>query len=286
MRKSITLLPIPCKQTPPNCLEKTLKRCNEGILNFDDIHDRIYSDESTQHQKDKLESELKKEIKKLQKNRELIKQWSSNDIIKDKSALKAMRRKIEERMESFKRCEKDSKTKAYSKAALKRAASEQMQSKSPELTSQQSEAKDWFDEQIETLEEENVELEADLDKFQNSGRGKGKRNKMKNVEEMNKINDRLERNKWHLSKLRTCMERVVDGNVDAMLYKDIRDDVEYYINEAMDDEHYQQYDEMYQIIEEYESESDSEPKEMHLSAPKTKDNVCCLLHPYTFATRN
>merc|ERR1712228_914962 len=101
---------------------------------------------------------------------------SNNDVIKDKSTLKAMRRRIEERMESFKRCEKDSKTKAYSKEALKRALSEPMQSKSPELTSQQIESKEWFEECIETLEEENESLESELEKFQNSGRGK-KRNK-------------------------------------------------------------------------------------------------------------
>eukprot|EP01083_Nonionella_stella_P258546 883572_1 len=96
-------------------IDRTLKKCSEGILNYDDIHGRI--DDATSNQRERLESDLKKEIKKLQKYRDTIKQWCNNDIIKDKSQLKSMRKQIEERMESFKKCEKETKTKAYSKEA-------------------------------------------------------------------------------------------------------------------------------------------------------------------------
>ena len=42
---------------------------------------------STQAQKDKYESELKKEIKKLQRFRDSIKQWASSNDVKDKRQL-------------------------------------------------------------------------------------------------------------------------------------------------------------------------------------------------------
>ena len=46
-------------------------------------------------QKEKYEIELKKEIKKLQRLRDQIKIWQSNDDIKDKQALKEARKQIE-----------------------------------------------------------------------------------------------------------------------------------------------------------------------------------------------
>ena len=66
----------------------------EGIDDFNDIFDKIYS---TQHanQKDKLESDLKKEIKKLQRLRDQIKTWLGSNEIKDKKALMENRKAIE-----------------------------------------------------------------------------------------------------------------------------------------------------------------------------------------------
>jgi CCR4-NOT transcriptional regulation complex NOT5 subunit len=48
------------------------------------------------NQKDKYESELKKEIKKLQRLREQIKTWQSSNDIKDKKPLIEARKNIEQ----------------------------------------------------------------------------------------------------------------------------------------------------------------------------------------------
>ena len=48
------------------------------------------------NQKDKYESELKKEIKKLQRLREQIKTWQSSNDIKDKKPLQEARKNIEQ----------------------------------------------------------------------------------------------------------------------------------------------------------------------------------------------
>ena len=59
--------------------------------------------------------DLKKEIKKLQRLRDQIKTWIGSSDIKDKDNLLEARRLIETKMEHFKICEKETKTKTYSK---------------------------------------------------------------------------------------------------------------------------------------------------------------------------
>jgi len=98
-------------------IERTLKKVQEGLDEYDKIWD-LMEEASTLNQKEKHEDDLKKEIKRLQRYRELMKTWISNDAYKDKTALKNFKREIEIRMESFKKCEKETKTKVFSKEAL------------------------------------------------------------------------------------------------------------------------------------------------------------------------
>jgi len=72
------------------------------------------------HLKEKLEGELKKELKRLQKHRELVKNWANSADVKQKEPLLKARSQIERRMERFKALERESKTKAYSKQGLMR----------------------------------------------------------------------------------------------------------------------------------------------------------------------
>ena len=74
-------------------------------------------DAETTSQKEKHEADLKKEIKKLQRYRDQIKGWVASSEIKDKNQLVEYRKLIESRMERFKVCEKETKTKAYSKVS-------------------------------------------------------------------------------------------------------------------------------------------------------------------------
>ena len=64
-------------------------------------------------QKDKLESDLKREVKKLQRLREQIKSWQSSPDIKDKDSLLEYRRSVEIAMEKYKAVEKASKAVSY-----------------------------------------------------------------------------------------------------------------------------------------------------------------------------
>lgn len=98
-------------------IEKVLKKVDDGVLVFEQIWDKVYS-AMTPSQKEKYEGDLKKEIKKLQRLRDSIKTWQGDPSIKDKTKLDAARKLIEEKMEKFKICEKETKTKAFSKEGL------------------------------------------------------------------------------------------------------------------------------------------------------------------------
>lgn len=101
-------------------IDKLLKKVKEGIEDFDDIYEKFQStDPSNSSHREKLESDLKREIKKLQKHRDQIKTWLSKEDVKDKqSVLMTNRRLIENGMERFKSVEKLMKTKQFSKEAL------------------------------------------------------------------------------------------------------------------------------------------------------------------------
>ena len=100
-------------------VQQVLKKLEEGIEEFDAIWEKVYA-AWEQNLKEKYENDLKKEIKKLQRLRDQIKSWLSGTEIKDKAPLLEARKVIEGKMEQFKICEKDTKTKAYSREGLSR----------------------------------------------------------------------------------------------------------------------------------------------------------------------
>ena len=97
-------------------IDRTLKKVEEGVEVFDEVWDKVYS-ATQQNQKEKYEVDLKKEIKKLQRHRDQIKTWAASSDVKDKRALATARKLIETKMEQFKVCEKETKTKTYSRRA-------------------------------------------------------------------------------------------------------------------------------------------------------------------------
>ena len=80
-------------------IDRTLKRIQEGLAAFESIYDKLQAQvimpSSQTSQKEKLEQDLKKEIKKLQRHRDQIKTWAARDDIKDKKPLIDARKAIE-----------------------------------------------------------------------------------------------------------------------------------------------------------------------------------------------
>lgn len=75
-------------------VDKCFKKVNEGVAEFEKIHEKILSC-TNPSQKEKLEDSLKKEIKKLQRSRDQIKAWAASNDIKDKQPLMDHRKLIE-----------------------------------------------------------------------------------------------------------------------------------------------------------------------------------------------
>lgn len=75
-------------------IDRTLKKVAEGVELFESIYDKMQSS-TNQTQKEKLELDLKTQIKKLQRLRDQIKTWVASNDIKDKSQLLENRRLIE-----------------------------------------------------------------------------------------------------------------------------------------------------------------------------------------------
>ncbi|XP_075474766.1 uncharacterized protein LOC142505596 isoform X3 [Primulina tabacum] len=103
---------------------RILKKVQECVDVFDSIWNKVY-DTDNANQMERFEADLKKEIKKLQRYRDQIKTWIQSSEIKDKKvsasyeqALVDARKLIEVEMERFKICEKETKTKAFSKEGL------------------------------------------------------------------------------------------------------------------------------------------------------------------------
>jgi CCR4-NOT transcription complex subunit 3 len=71
-----------------------LKKVSEGVELFESIYDKMQAS-ANQTQKEKLELDLKTQIKKLQRLRDQIKTWVASNDIKDKSALLENRKLIE-----------------------------------------------------------------------------------------------------------------------------------------------------------------------------------------------
>lgn len=76
-------------------IDRALKKVTEGVELFDAIYDKMQAS-NNQPQKEKLETELKSQIKKLQRQRDTIKSWVSNNDVKDKAPLLEARRVIEQ----------------------------------------------------------------------------------------------------------------------------------------------------------------------------------------------
>ena len=137
-------------------IDKVLKAMNSGLSEFEDIREKL--DETTdQHQREKVEADLKKCLKKLQKCRDQIKGWIPTEV-KSKGILEEAKRKIELKMEEFKEIERQSKIKPYSIVGLSRV-SEDEESTDDEAESDVDET--WIGQAISTLKEQIQTLKAE-----------------------------------------------------------------------------------------------------------------------------
>ncbi|KAJ4361739.1 general negative regulator of transcription subunit 5 [Ascochyta clinopodiicola] len=204
-------------------IDKCFKKVAEGVATFESIYDKIIQT-SNPSQKEKLEDQLKKEIKKLQRSRDQIKTWAAMSEIKDKKPLLDHRKLIETQMERFKAVEKEMKTKAYSKEGLSLA------SKIDPKDRERMEMVEFLQHMNEELEQQVEKIEADVE-IMHASMKKGKKSDNAKAERIAELEDASERHKWHQGKLDLLQRALENSNVDTEQVKEIEDSIKYYVEE-------------------------------------------------------
>ncbi|PGH16607.1 hypothetical protein AJ79_01714 [Helicocarpus griseus UAMH5409] len=204
-------------------IDKTFKKVAEGIISFEGIYDKIKSS-SNAAQRDKLEDNLKREIKKLQRFRDQIKTWAAGNEVKDKGPLLEQRRAIETCMEQFKAVEKEMKTKAYSKEGLSAAARLDPKEK------EKAETCDFLSSTVDTLQQKIEAMEAEEEMIQASlKKGKKDTAKATRLADIARIS---ERHRWHVGKLELLLRSLQNGNVETNQVLDIKESIKYFADDG------------------------------------------------------
>lgn len=205
-------------------IDRCLKKVAEGVDKFDETWQKVHH-ASNSNQKEKYEEDLKKEIKKLQRLRDQIKTWIASAEIKDKSVLYEKRKLIEAKMEKFKIVERETKTKAYSKEGLTSGQ------KLDPAERERAEISQWLNSCLETLNIQIDQFEAEIENLGTTKKKKGRNDQAEQVESLTTL---LEKHRDHVQKLETLLRMLDNENVDINQIKDIKDDVEHYIENCQD----------------------------------------------------
>ena len=230
-------------------VDRVFKKIAEGIENFEDIWKKLYSTDNA-NQREKFEADLKKEIKKLQRLRDQVKTWVASGDIKDKKPLLEQRRLIEtvrllpvnpgapcrvrvshpapclhrvwssaqhQQMERFKSCEKEMKTKAYSKEGL---ASNKMD---PHEKAK-SDTRRWLGDVLDRIGSQIDAYEAEVEVLQAKKRVAVQQERLELLERM------LDRHRHHQSRLEVIQRLLDNDSLEPDSINVLRDDIVYYVD--------------------------------------------------------
>lgn len=223
-------------------IDRVLKKVQEGVDVFDSIWNKVYDTENA-NQKEKFEADLKKEIKKLQRYRDQIKTWIQSSEIKDKKvsasyeqALLDARKLIEREMERFKVCEKETKTKAFSKEGLGQ------QPKTDPKEKAKAETRDWLNNAVSELESQIDCFEADIEGL-SVKKGKSKPPRLTHLEES------ISRHKAHIVKLELILRLLDNDELSPEQVNDVKDFVDDYVDRNQADfEDFEDVDDLYNTL--------------------------------------
>ncbi|KAK4282142.1 hypothetical protein QN277_013554 [Acacia crassicarpa] len=223
-------------------IDRVLKKVQEGVEVFDSIWNKVY-DTDNANQKEKFEADLKKEIKKLQRYRDQIKTWIQSSEIKDKKvsasyeqALVDARKLIEREMERFKICEKETKTKAFSKEGLGQ------QPKTDPREKAKSETRDWLNNVVGELESQIDSFEAELEGL-SVKKGKTRPPRLTHLEMS------IVRHKAHIKKCELLLRLLDNDELSPEQINDVKDFLDDYVerNQEVFDE-FSDVDELYSSL--------------------------------------
>ncbi|CAI0384020.1 unnamed protein product [Linum tenue] len=223
-------------------IDRVLKKVQEGVDVFDSIWNKVY-DTDNANQKEKFEADLKKEIKKLQRYRDQIKTWIQSSEIKDKKvsasyeqALVDARKLIEREMERFKICEKETKTKAFSKEGLGQ------QPKTDPREKAKAETRDWLNNMVSELESQIDSFEAEIEGL-TVKKGKTRPPRLTHLEAS------IQRHKAHIMKLELILRLLDNDELSAEQVNDVKDFIDDYVERNQEDfDEFSDVDELYSSL--------------------------------------
>ncbi|XWS42453.1 hypothetical protein CRYUN_Cryun16bG0015400 [Craigia yunnanensis] len=223
-------------------IDRVLKKVQEGVDVFDSIWNKVY-DTDNANQKEKFEADLKKEIKKLQRYRDQIKTWIQSSDIKDKKisasyeqALVDARKQIEREMERFKICEKETKTKAFSKEGLGQHPKTDPKEKA------KSETRDWLNNVVGELDSQIDSFEAELEGL-SVKKGKTRPPRLTHLETS------ITRHKAHILKLELILRLLDNDELSPEQVNDVKDFLDDYVERNQEDfDEFSDVDELYNSL--------------------------------------
>lgn len=203
-------------------IERTLKAVDEGHdLFLQNLRKFQVSQPGTQ--KEKFEREMGREIKKLQRHRDNIRVWVNSPDVKDKNVLLEAKRKIEVQMETFKACEKESKTKAYSREGLE--ASKQLDP----VEEERQQMRDWVQDTQQKLTDQINILDAEMELLSSK--------KNRDLEAIDHLQGRLDKLKYHYDKLDLLLRKSEnEGCVNTEKFQELQEVFECFISGDFNDE--------------------------------------------------
>ncbi|KAI5960643.1 NOT3 [Candida pseudojiufengensis] len=238
------------------------KRIQEGLQDFNYHYERYESltntedDSDNQREKEKLANDLKKEIKKLQKYREQIKHWLSNDAVNTlgpvgtsySTKLTENKSSIEVAMETYKFVEKQTKLKTFSNQSIMMTFIDSLNGDDDDDESDEDESSDEENEnEYEDLSQETVDsiiffkdaisqLRDQTDKYvheyEKLATKKLRKNNLSTIEaKKEKISSTIANNKFHKKKLRKLIKTLKNGMITEFnLIFALKGDLEQYLS--------------------------------------------------------
>jgi CCR4-NOT transcription complex subunit 3 len=144
--------------------------------------------------------------------RDQVKSWIQGTEVKDKTSLEKYRKLIESKMEQFKVCEKETKTKAYSKEGL--AQGEKLD---PEVKARM----DLMDEIGELISKLKDQVEAIEYALESAG---------------SEVGGETATHKWHIDKMEQILRLLDNDEIDYQSVAEIKDDMEYYVESNQEED--------------------------------------------------
>ncbi|KAG7675208.1 hypothetical protein Ndes2526B_g08070 [Nannochloris sp. 'desiccata'] len=214
-------------------VDSTLKKAHEGVEIWEDELEKHLSDPNSKENAKQFDA-LKRDLKKLQKLRELIRNWLNTGEVKGQDeVLQEARRRIEACMERFKRCEREHKVTRFSKAGLQRDDTD------PSVIAK-IQCADWLNDVVTQLETQIEQQEADLEALgpAATGKGKGKASSASSAvaEKAKELSFQINRHQEYVSKVERVLRLLENDQVTPEEVEHaLKDSLDYFIEAAYEE---------------------------------------------------